>query len=261
MAQTRELPADAPVVAFDEIDSTNAEALRRAGAGETGPLWIHARAQSSGRGRHGRPWVSDPGNLYASLLLTVEGPPTQLTELAFVAGLALFDAVSACLPADVVSSLSLKWPNDLLFDDAKVAGILLESAGLNAEAPWQVAVGFGLNLASHPEGGRHPATHLAAHGATARPEEALRALVAAFAHRHGVWRGADGFAAVRAAWLERAKGLGEAISVDSGQARIEGRFAGIDRDGALLVAQDGGATARVMAGDVFLSSEKKGREA
>src|SRR5262245_61818354 len=113
------------LIALDRTGSTNQEALRLARSGEAGPLWITAVEQTAGRGRRGRSWHSPPGNHYASLLLTDPGPADRAPQLSFVAALALHDAVSALAPG-LSSRLRFKWPNDLLLDGAKVAGILVE---------------------------------------------------------------------------------------------------------------------------------------
>ena len=129
------------LISRDTVGSTNAEALALARAGERGPLWITARAQSAGRGRRGRTWVSEPGNLYASLLLTDPAPPERAAQLAFVAALAVHDAIAATAPA-LASELAFKWPNDVLLGGAKLAGILIEAEG----APLVVAIGIGVKI-------------------------------------------------------------------------------------------------------------------
>src|SRR5215470_17355290 len=126
------------LIACESVGSTNVEALARARAGERGPLWITARAQTAGRGRRGRQWVSEPGNLYATLLLVDPAPAERAAELSFVAALATHDAIVACAPA-LGARLAFKWPNDLLLDGAKVAGILIEAEGTR---PLLVAVGI-----------------------------------------------------------------------------------------------------------------------
>src|ERR1043166_8409052 len=119
----------ARLLSLDEVGSTNAEAFARARAGERGPLWITARRQTAGRGRRGRAWVSEPGTLYASLLLTDPAPPQRAAELSLVAALAVHDALAE-RAAVLGPRLTLKWPNDVLCDGAKLAGILVEGEGL-----------------------------------------------------------------------------------------------------------------------------------
>src|SRR3974390_3115925 len=154
------------LIACDIVGSTNEEALRRARAGEAGPLWITARTQTAGRGRRGRAWVSEPGNLFATLLLTDPAPPESTPQLSFVAALAVPDALVALAPA-LAARLALKWPNDVLCDGAKVAGILIEAEGTR---PLVVAVGIGVNCRHHPAGTDHPATDLPAAGVALTPE-------------------------------------------------------------------------------------------
>ena len=166
--------ANVLIVRLDTVDSTNAEALRRAGTGVRGPLWIAAKQQTAGRGRRGRPWLSAPGNLHATLLLTDPSPPATAPQLGFVAGLALHDAAAHAAPA-LAASLTLKWPNDLLCKRRKIAGILIEGEG----DPLAVAIGIGVNCRNHPATTEHPATDFAANAAAVAAEGLLDALAAA----------------------------------------------------------------------------------
>jgi len=162
-------------ITYDTLGSTNAEALARARAGERRPLWISAREQSAGRGRRNNAWVSPPGNLHATLLLTDPSAPEHAPQLSFVAALALHDAVAACAP-QLGPLLKVKWPNDLLLAGAKLAGILIE--GESAPA-FVVAIGIGVNCAAHPKDTPFPATDLAAAGALVTPAQVLAELSAA----------------------------------------------------------------------------------
>jgi BirA family transcriptional regulator, biotin operon repressor / biotin---[acetyl-CoA-carboxylase] ligase len=233
-------------ISYDTLGSTNAEALARARAGERGPLWVTACTQSAGRGRRGSTWVSDAGNLYATLLLTEPSPPAAAAQLSFVAALALHDAVAECAP-QLGPLLRLKWPNDLLLGGAKLAGILIEGEG---EPVFSVVIGIGVNCAMHPAGTPYPATDLAAAGALVTPDEVFAALSAAMARRLTQWGSGEGFAAIRTDWLKRAAGLGEAIRVRLPEREFSGRFEGLDHAGRLLVADAGGVTV-VTAGEVF----------
>ena len=233
-------------IAYEALGSTNAEALARARAGERGPVWISARTQDAGRGRRGSAWTSAPGNLYASLLLTDPAPPALAPQLSFVAALALHDAVAECA-GGLGPMLALKWPNDLLVGGAKLAGILIEgdnSAGL------AVVIGIGVNCASHPSGTPYPATDLAAAGASVAPAQLLAALSAAMQKRLAQWDRGQGFAAIRAAWLKRAAGLGQDIKVRLPEREFTGLFEGLDDAGRLLVRGPAGVTT-VTAGEVF----------
>ncbi len=243
---------------FDEIDSTNEEARRLGDKGTEGPVWIVAARQTAGRGRRGRAWESPSGNFMGTLYLTPRCGPREAGELSFVAALAVHDAVEAMLPPPLRPALRLKWPNDLLHGRAKLAGILLESSGVaGAEVAW-VAIGMGINLATHPEGMEYPATSLAAIGAgPVTPDEALAALDASFTRWLGVWRGQHGFAAIREAWLKRAEGIGGAITVRLTGETLEGTFEGLAPDGALQLRLANGELRLVSAGDVFFPNPSR----
>lgn len=238
--------------AFFEIDSTNEEARRLGESDETGPLWITAERQTAGRGRRGRAWDSPAGNFMGTLFLRPGCNPRRAAELSFVAAVAVHDAVETLLPPHLKPTLKLKWPNDLLHGGAKLAGILLESSGVaGGEVAW-VAIGMGLNLAWYPENTEYPATSLAAMGAgPVAPVEALTALAAAFEHRLAQWRGVQGFAAIREAWLARAQGIGGPITVRLSDEVFTGQFEGLSPDGALDVRLPDGEVRHVTAGDVF----------
>jgi BirA family biotin operon repressor/biotin-[acetyl-CoA-carboxylase] ligase len=235
------------LAAYDEIGSTNAEALRCAREGDRGPLWIVAKRQKAGRGRHGRSWVSAPGNLYATLLLNDPGPPSRAPELAFVAAIATYDAVAELAPA-VHPQLKLKWPNDLLCDGAKLGGILIEGEGT------AVAIGIGVNCRHHPADTMYPATDLAACGATVPPADLMAALSKAMMQRLEQWQGGSGFTAIRQAWLARAQEPGSAIRVRIGERELSGGYEGIDESGRLLLRSAAGALETISAGDVLTPS-------
>lgn len=237
-----------PILAFDEIDSTNAEARRRAEAGEAGPLWIMALRQSAGRGRRGRSWDTGTGNLAATLLMTSDRPPAEAAQVSFVAALAVADLARAYLPADRVR---LKWPNDLMVASEKAAGILVESGRREDGRLW-LAVGIGVNLAHAPSDVERPATSFALNGASPppTPRAALERLSEAFAGWLGAWE-ASGFSAVAEAWTVRAQGLGGPCVARLGTETVEGVAEGLDVDGALRLRLAGGQVRRITAGDVF----------
>jgi BirA family transcriptional regulator, biotin operon repressor / biotin---[acetyl-CoA-carboxylase] ligase len=236
------------LLAHAEIDSTNAEALRLKRQGQQGPLWITAERQSAGRGRRGRKWISVPGNLHASLLLTDPGPAEHWPQLSFVAALAVHDAVVEVAP-EVRPMLELKWPNDLMLSGAKFAGILIEGEGSEEEGA--VAIGIGVNCTAHPAGATYPATDLAAGGASVSAAALFAALSVKMPGRLAQWNLGNGFATIRADWLARAAGLGENIRVGLADRELAGRFEGLDDAGCLiLVAPDGGKVV-VAAGDVI----------
>jgi BirA family biotin operon repressor/biotin-[acetyl-CoA-carboxylase] ligase len=235
------------LVSHDQLDSSNAEALRLARAGERGPLWITARQQSAGRGRRGRNWVSEPGNLHATLLLTDPSPAEHAAQLSFVAALALHDAIGLLAPA--VPALALKWPNDLLLGERKFAGILIESEA--AADGLVVAIGMGVNCDRHPADTPYPATDLAAAGARVTPDDLLRALSGSFLARLRQWDRGAGFAAVRQDWLARAAGIGHEIRVRLPEQELAGRFEALDAAGRLVLRLPDGGLQTITAGEVF----------
>jgi BirA family biotin operon repressor/biotin-[acetyl-CoA-carboxylase] ligase len=241
------LAAGTRLVALDSIDSTNAEALRMARLGERGPLWITARSQTAGRGRRGRSWVSEPGNLYASLLLTDPGPAEHWPELSLVAALAVHDAVAGRIPG-LAARVALKWPNDLLIDRNKFAGILIEGEGA------AVAIGIGVNCVHHPAQTDFPATDFATAGVRTSPESVFMRLSASTMSRLEQWHRGAAFAAIRSDWLARAGALGKPIRVRSGETDVSGIFEGIDTGGRLVLRLPNGTMQTVAAGDVSMTA-------
>ncbi|HEV2365048.1 MAG TPA: biotin--[acetyl-CoA-carboxylase] ligase [Caulobacteraceae bacterium] len=240
--------AHPPFEVFDDIDSTNAEARRRAERGDFGPVWITAARQSAGRGRRGRAWATPTGNLAATLLSSTSRSAADAARLSFVAALAVADLARAFLPERLVS---LKWPNDLLIGGRKAAGILVESGQAGAGLLW-VAVGIGVNLAVAPAVGEPPPTSFAEHleGSPAAPLEALEVLADAFERWRGVWDSA-GFEPIREAWMRRAHGIGGPCVVRLTDAEFRGVAEALEADGALRLRLDGGGVRRITAGDVF----------
>jgi BirA family biotin operon repressor/biotin-[acetyl-CoA-carboxylase] ligase len=245
------LAADAGVrlVALATIGSTNQEARNRAQRGARGPLWITAAAQTAGRGRMDRSWVSAPGNLYASLLLTDPSPLERAPELAFVAALALRDAVAGAAPT-LAPQLALKWPNDLLLAGEKCAGVLIEG-DVDVSKSAIVVIGIGINCANHPSATAFPATDLHAHGAALTPQQLFRRLSGAMCRRLTQWDRGRKFQSILGDWLAAAGGVGEEITVRNGSGEKHGRFAGLDPSGRLILELRGGGIEKIAAGDVF----------
>lgn len=257
------LPPGYRLLAFDEIDSTNAEGMRLAGTGETGPLWIWALTQKLGRGRSGRIWTSVPGNLYASLLIRLDCPPDVVHQLSLLAGVAAHDAIrsAASRAGSTVSGLRLKWPNDVLAGEAKLAGILPESTRAPGMSGAVVAVvGVGINLAGHPDGLGRAVTDLAAQGCQVDPTEMLQELARAMNEWLGRWSCGVGFMDVREAWLQRAGPKGERVTVNTGRELVEGSFVGIDAQGALVLCDPDGAERHFTYGDVTLGATAAGND-
>jgi BirA family biotin operon repressor/biotin-[acetyl-CoA-carboxylase] ligase len=216
-----------------ETGSTNDDvaALAREGAPEG--TWLRAERQTGGKGRQGRAWQSPPGNLHASTLVRLLPGDPPAPTLALVAAVALHEAVQRHAPA-----ARIKWPNDLLVDGAKLAGILLERQG---DA---VILGFGVNLAHRPEGLDRPATSLRPPVA---PDPFLERLAAAFHAWLARWR-AEGLAPIRMAWLAAAHPVGTALTTND----VQGTFDGLDESGALRLRLEEGGLRVIHAGDVFL---------
>lgn len=232
------------LVSHQLLVSTNTEALALARAGERGPLWVTAGRQSAGRGRRGRPWASEAGNLFASLLLTDPAPAEHWPELSFVAALAVHDAVAEIAP-QLRPQLAIKWPNDLLLAGAKFAGILTEGEGAET-----VVVGLGVNCTSHPSDTEYPATDLGAAGANASAAVVFGALSAKMLGRLAQWNRGEHFATIRTDWLSRAAGLGGTISVRLSEREVAGRFETIDDGGRLVLVEPDGKSHAIAAGDV-----------
>ena len=243
------MPAGYRVLSLGEIDSTNAEAMRHAEDGDPGRLWITAAAQTRGRGRSGREWESRDGNLFASLLLRPDCPLDTALQLSLLAGVALFDAVQELSGTGLdAAGATLKWPNDLLVADKKIAGVLIETAGATAPDRFAVVVGTGLNVVHAP----HGATCLADLGVRTTPTAALAALAARTASWLDAWCNGAGFPIIRSAWEDRALEVGRSISVKLGAYTKHGNYGGIDEMGALRLFGRNGET-RITTGDVFLN--------
>jgi BirA family transcriptional regulator, biotin operon repressor / biotin---[acetyl-CoA-carboxylase] ligase len=244
-----DLPPAYRLIALDSVGSTNEEAKARARDGAEDGTIVWAREQTAGRGRDGRHWVSPRGNLYFSLILRPECAPAQGAQISFVAALGVGTALASVVPPLV--RVQYKWPNDVLLDGAKVAGILLETESAGADALAWLIVGVGINLANHPDNTPYPATDLRTRtGDVVTPEEMLGAFGRHFLTWTNTWL-EDGFAPVRAAWREWAKGIGETIRVRLPNEELTGVFADLDDDGALLLDVAGARRRRVTAGDVF----------
>lgn len=238
-------------IVLEETDSTNAHAARIADS-LPGPTWILARRQTAAHGRRGRPWASPEGNFAATLATRPAGGPHLAALRSFVAALALHEALSAA--AGGAGTFRLKWPNDVLLNGGKVAGILLESAGAGRDAT-RLAVGIGVNLAAAPAaselepGALRPVSLAGETGARIAPEAFLDLLAPAYA-RWEAQLAAFGFAPVRNAWLARAARLGEAITARTGTQTVQGRFETLDDSGALVLQTPQGRRA-IAAADVY----------
>jgi BirA family biotin operon repressor/biotin-[acetyl-CoA-carboxylase] ligase len=226
-----------------ETGSTNADMLAAAREGAPEGDWLRAERQNAGKGRVGRAWQSLTGNLHASTIVRLRPGDPQAPGLALVAGVAIEEVATAWLARDM---LRLKWPNDLMAGDAKLAGILLERVG---DA---VVIGIGVNLAVAPDALDRPTVSLAElSGSVPDPYAFLEDLAAALAHWLARWRG-EGLVPVRKRWIERAHPIGTALAASAPTGRLEGLFDGLDADGALRLRCADGHVERINAGDILL---------
>ena len=264
-------PNGIPVLELDEIGSTNAEAMRLGLGGAATPLWVRAERQTAGRGRSGRAWMSEPGNHYASLLLHLPCSPTIIHHLSFVAAVAVVAAIrrvaglassaSSAIAAKALRpqlALRLKWPNDILLDGAKLVGILPESTQ-RLDQTMLAVIGIGINLAHAPDQLGRATTYLAAHDIEVSPATMLDALAVEMSQALLLWGNGAGFATIRDLWLANALPLGTAMSVHTGHDSIDGTFAGLDYDGALILRDHSGYDRRMTFGDVTVNAAESGR--
>ncbi|GGH21430.1 BirA family transcriptional regulator, biotin operon repressor / biotin-[acetyl-CoA-carboxylase] ligase [Cribrihabitans marinus] len=244
-------PAGYGLHVLDEVDSTLNEAARIAPT-MTGPVWIMARHQTAARGRRGRAWANPRGNLAATLVMRPDGAPEVAALRSFVAALALYDACIAVTGR--ADGLTLKWPNDVLLNGGKLAGILLESAG-RADGVAHLTIGIGVNLAQAPEastlepGAVRPVSLLSETGAQVAPDDFLIELAAAFAGYETQFA-TYGFAPIRRAWLDRAARLGQPIVARTATSETAGTFETVDERGNLVLLTAKGRV-NIPAADVY----------
>jgi BirA family biotin operon repressor/biotin-[acetyl-CoA-carboxylase] ligase len=253
---------------FDVIGSTNTEALQAAAAGDAGGIWFAALQQTEGRGRRGRQWASPPGNLAATLLIVPDSDPTLAATLGFVAGVSMDRALSSILPGGVVklgidgadgmaggkaARIALKWPNDVLADGAKLAGILLEAQKLN-DGRHAIAIGFGVNAVAAPQGLPYPATSLVELGTTRSAEDIFEALSDAWVETFALWDDGRGIGEVLKRWRESAAGIGAPVAVNQNGTTVRGIFETIDDAGRLIVRADDNTRIAITAGDVHFGA-------
>lgn len=215
---------------FGALESTSDTCIARAKAGEPEGLAILAEIQTAGRGSRGRYWESGLGNLYLSVLVRPRIKPAESSVFPLLAGVAVAEAIQEFLPAG--EKPMLKWPNDILLNDAKLAGLLIDAAPVNGRIDWLV-IGIGVNLRHAPQIPGRATTTL---GPTApAPKLAAEAIL----DRLSGWMDVltcDGPAPIRTAWLAAAHPIGTQIQVRGVHATSSGRFAGLSASGELLLA-------------------------
>ncbi|MFN7055535.1 biotin--[acetyl-CoA-carboxylase] ligase [Hyphomonas sp.] len=240
------MSADWPVFRFDQIDSTNTEAKRRAATGRFEDQWLVAGQQSAGRGRQGKAWLSPLGNLYATALFSEPGGIPVALRIPFAAALAVSDTLTRFAGT---AGIQLKWPNDVRADGQKVSGILVETGG-GDPVHW-IAAGIGINVSAMPDNPGQPATTLSALcGQPVDVNAVFETLRASFAAR--LLQARTGFESLRTDWLARAEGLGQAVSVRTGDQAVEGVFEDMEADGGLRLRLPDGSARIIRAGEVNL---------
>lgn len=240
------------VNAFDTIGSTNAQALLDAQQGADTAQWYVTQDQRSGRGRRGREWSTQAGNLAASLLLIHDYTLETAATLSFVAGLSLIEAIETVLPHSA-TEFKLKWPNDVLADGAKLSGILLESAML-ANGRKALVIGIGVNVLHCPEDMPYVVNSLKNCGYQYDASYLFKALAERFAHNFSLWNDGIGLDHIRTNWLRHAARLGETIRVQYGNETLQGVFTSIDSQGQLVLTLPQGRKQIISAGEIFFSS-------
>lgn len=249
MGEGRRKSVDYRHLALDETVSTNTECLSQARAGVEGNLWITAARQTGGRGRRGRVWVSEPGNLYASLLLIDLAPMDRLGSLPLAVAVAVQQAVRTVLPPSA-PPVEVKWPNDILIGRKKTCGILIEGEAL-ADGRYALVIGIGINVAMKPDNPLYPVTCLRDEGSAVSAEELFAHLYATMAEALEEWNNGRGVAEIVERWRSVACGIGEKITVNLPDRSISGQFAGIDDSGLLKLDAGAGRLMTIAAGDVF----------
>ncbi|ESR25126.1 biotin--[acetyl-CoA-carboxylase] ligase [Lutibaculum baratangense] len=253
--------------AYESVGSTNSEALLAAKAGDPGRLWVVSSEQTAGRGRRSSVWSTSRGNLAASCLMVMREPGPRLATLGFVAGLALHDALAEVAPDLIVAAaldgaagiagkssvrFSLKWPNDVLADGAKLSGILLETVSIGSATG--LVAGIGVNVVSAPERLAYPTASLRSLGASCSAETVFEALSDRWCRYEELWDEGRGLAAIRSAWLDRAAGLGQPVAVAVGSEVTRGVFETIDEECRLVLRTDAGSRLHVSAGEVHFGT-------
>ncbi|MBR0872471.1 biotin--[acetyl-CoA-carboxylase] ligase [Bradyrhizobium tropiciagri] len=259
----RAISAGYMLAAFDQVGSTNTEAMQHARDGGQGPQWFVAAEQTAGQGRRQRAWIAPRGNLACSILEVIDVAPAVAATLGFVAGLSQ-EAALEQVSVEAALRLgpgrpryALKWPNDVLAGGAKLVGINVLAEAVDSRLA--VVVGMGTNVVAAPEGMPTPAVSLAELGVQISAEELFTALTDAWVEHRGIWDNGRGFAEIRRRWLERAAGLGDRVAINTGTTTIEGIFDTIDETGCLIVRTPEGRRIPIAAGDVYFGNAASAR--
>ena len=244
------------VFGFDEVGSTSTEAAQAATSGDAGEVWFASLKQTAGRGRRGRAWETPSGNLAASLLIVPDNDPAVAATLGFVAGVALNRALSAVLPNGIIrqgvdgaNRIALKWPNDVLADGAKLAGMLLE-AYKRPDGRQAVVIGMGINIVSAPQGLPYPAISLRELGIELSAEMLFSALAEEWVVAYELWDSGKNIPAILRLWRDAAAGIGSEVAIAQDGNVVRGVFETIDDTGRLIVRSNDNSRIAITAGDV-----------
>jgi BirA family biotin operon repressor/biotin-[acetyl-CoA-carboxylase] ligase len=250
-------PKNYNLLTFKSLDSTNSEALRIAASGARGDFVILSSEQTSGRGQKWRRWVSIPSNLHASILLDSNVDPKRHPQLSFVVANAMYESIASLVKKHKLAlDIKLKWPNDVLINGKKVAGILLES--INLKDKNYVIIGFGVNVMKAPAKTGRAVTSLFDEGIKLQhSDEFLNIVISKFDKLYTQWRLDNNFIKTRKNWLRRAYNLNKLIIVDDGVRCVSGIFKEIDFDGAMRLQLASGQFCNLVAGEVLINEEAK----
>lgn len=253
MGDRLDLPPFFSLTAYDEVDSTSIQAKRLAEEGAPSGQLVIAKSQNSGVGRRGRAWTSPEGNMYASLMIRPNCSSAEAAKLSFLVAVALYQSIRKILPGSVPASL--KWPNDVLVDGKKIAGILLESKSCPDGALDWLVIGTGVNISDYPQVTEGlPATALGLYGAEPKPTDLIASYCENFLHYYQIWV-KNGFAPIRDEWLKYAGGVGNEVVARLPNKELHGIFTGLDEEGALILKQSNGEVKYISAGEVFFPAE------
>lgn len=256
----RAISAGYRLAVFDQVGSTNIEAMARARSGDRGSLWCVTTEQTAGKGRRQRAWVAPRGNLASSVLEVLNVSPAIAATMGFAFGLAHEEALrrvsietNARLAGPDQLQYLLKWPNDILVRGQKLCGMLLEAEAVEG-GRLAVVAGIGTNIVAAPQGTPTPATSLSALGVNVGAEDLFAALSDAWVAFRGIWDDGRGFAEIRRLWLARAYGVGEPVAIQNGAVTVEGTFDTLDEAGCLIVRTADGKRVPIAAGEVYFGS-------
>lgn len=246
------LPQGYALAAFDSLESTNKKALELAKTESFESLVVFTKNQTAGRGRSGRTWLSSNQTLTATILLSTAAPKSKVAQLAFVMAVAAHKTICDFIEPDKHKSIGLKWPNDILVQGRKLAGILIESASINHPSKTTIAIGVGINVGDIPSDGDFSASSLKMLGTDVNLEQILSNLTYNFDNYLNLWSDGLGFAAIRKIWLDHSLGLGGKITARLPNQSIHGIFESLNEDGILILRDEADKIHQITAGDIFI---------